>query len=159
MTDIIKDAQKLLGGATPGPWKWEERTYKDDFECRHDWLGSAHSTALITIDSDEYSSWVEASDSDKELIAAAPELAKTVIEQAEEIERLKAEETWEYQVQVKRGDQWQFYIGESRLPTDKPGLANGFSKLEHAREFAKIEPRYPTRIVRRRVSPPEVINE
>ena len=70
-----------------------------------------------------------------------------------------AEETWEYIVQVKRDDQWQFYIGESRLPTDKPGLANGFSQKNHAQEFAKLEVEYPSRVVRRRVSPVEPVND
>ena len=85
------------------------------------------------------------------------ETAKGKAEQA--YKQALAEETWEYIVQVKRGGQWRFYIGESRLPTDKPGLANGFSKVENALEFSKMETEYPTRIVRRRVSPPEVINE
>lgn len=73
-----------------------------------------------------------------------------------------AEETWEYIVQVKLADRWQFYIGESRLPTDSPGLAVGFSQKKYAEEFAKAEfnhPtfKHPTRIVCRRVSPVEVI--
>src|SRR5699024_10256183 len=83
-----------------------------------------------------------------ELAAAATELARAL-----------AEETWEYIVQVKRDGQWQFYIGESRLPTAKPGLANGFSQKNHAQEFAKLESEYPTRIFRRRLTPPEAINE
>ena len=74
-------------------------------------------------------------------------------------EQALAEETYEYAVQVHREGRWQFYIGESRLPTDKPGLANGFSQKNHAQEFAKLEGEYPTRIVRRRVSQPEVIGE
>ena len=148
MSDIIKDAQQLLEGATPGPWEWEERKYRGNSDCHHDWLGSEHGTALVTFDSEEYSSWVESADSDKTLIAAAPELAQAL-----------AEETWEYIVQVKRGGQWRFYIGESRLPTDRPGLANGFSQKNHAQEFAKLEGEYPTRIVRRRVSPVEVCHE
>ena len=78
---------------------------------------------------------------------------------APEMAQALAEDSYEYIVQVHREGRWQFYIGESRLPTDKPGLANGFSQKNHAQEFAKLEVEYPTRIVRRRVSPPEVINE
>ena len=90
------------------------------------------------------------------------ETAKGKAEQA--YEQVLADETYEYIVQVHREGRWQFYIGESRLPTDSPGLAVGFSQKKHAEEFAKAEfnhPtfKHPTRIVRRRVSPPEVINE
>src|SRR5699024_10815010 len=85
---------------------------------------------------------------DAELIADAPELAQAL-----------AEETWEYARQVHRERRWQFDIGESRLPTDRPGLANGFAQENNAEECAKLEGEYPTRIVRRRVSPVEVINE
>lgn len=74
-------------------------------------------------------------------------------------EQALAEETYEYIVQVKLADQWQFYIGESISPTDKPGLATGFSKLEYALEFSKMETKRPTRIVRRRVSPVEVVDD
>ena len=94
--------------------------------------------------------------------ALAAEAERVKAEQA--YEQAVAEETWEYIVQVKLADRWQFYIGESRLPTDSPGLAVGFSQKKHAEEFAKAEFKHPTfkhptRIVRRRVSPPEVINE
>ena len=85
------------------------------------------------------------------------ETAKGKAEQA--YEQALAEESYEYIVQVHCEGRWQFYIGESISPTDKPGLAVGFLQEKYAREFAKIETEYPTRIVRRRVSPPEVINE
>ena len=130
MSDIIKDAKKLLDGATPGPWEVDI----DGLEV------------YSTVDGDAVAHAQTPSDAD--LIAAAPENAQAL-----------AEETWEYIVQVKRGGQWRFYIGESRLPTDKPGLANGFSKVENALEFSKMETEYPTRIVRRRVSPVEPVND
>ena len=139
MTDIIANAKRLLDGATPGPWKWEERSCKGDFRCSHDWLGSEHGTALETTDSDEYSSWVESSDLDKALIAAAPELAQAL-----------AEETYEYGVEYKyltnRGAEW-------RLDPDV-GWHKTYRDAERA---ARASVRY--RIVRRRVSPVEVINE
>ena len=130
MSDIIKDAKKLLDCATPGPWEVDI----DGLE------------AYSTVDGDAVAHAQTPSDAD--LIAAAPELAEAL-----------AEETWEYAVQVHREGRWQFYIGESRLPTDKPGLAVGFLQEKYAREFAKLEGEYPTRIVRRRVSPVEVIDE
>lgn len=130
MTDIIQDAKRLLDGATPGPWVASDNGY----------IGS---TSGVMIHDGQVLGETAA---DTELIAAAPEIAQAL-----------AEETWECIVQVKCSDQWRFYIGESRLPTDKPGLANGFSKVEHALEFSKMETEYPTRVVRRRVSPPEVI--
>ena len=139
MTDIIANAKRLLDGATPGPWKWEERSCKGDFRCSHDWLGSEHGTALETTDSDEYSSWVESSDLDKALIAAAPELAQAL-----------AEETYEYGVEYKyltnRGAEW-------RLDPDV-GWHKTYRDAERA---ARASVR--CRIVRRRVSPVEVINE
>ena len=130
MSDIIKDAKKLLDGATPGSWEVDI----DGLEV------------YSTVDGDAVAH--AQTPSDTNLIAAAPELAQAL-----------AEETWEYIVQVKRGGQWRFYIGESRLPTDKPGLANGFSKVENALEFSKMETEHPARIVRRRVSPVEIVNE
>ena len=82
------------------------------------------------------------------MFAAAPELAQAL-----------AEETYEYIVQVKRANEWQFYIGESHMVSDNPGAAYGFSQSSNALEFSKMETKRPTRIVRRRVSPPEVVNE
>lgn len=137
MTDIIQDAKRLLEGTTPAPWE----PHADHPKCLVN-LETLFAVAVVP-ESDVQGSEDE---SNRNLIAVAPELAQAL-----------AEETWEYIVQVKRADQWQFYIGESRLPTDKPGLANGFSKVEHALEFSKMETEYPTRVVRRRVSPPEVI--
>ena len=130
MSDIIQGAKKLLDGAAPGSWEVDI----DGLEV------------YSTVDGDAVAHAQTPSDAD--LIAAAPENAQAL-----------AEETWEYIVQVKRGGQWRFYIGESRLPTDRPGLANGFSKVENALEFSKMETEYPTRIVRRRVSPVEPVND
>ena len=143
MNDIIKDAKRLLEGATLGPWEWEERKYRGNSDCHHDWLGSEHGTALVTFDSEEYSSWVESTDSDKALIASAPELAQVL-----------AEETYEYTVQAKTGSKWEYM---------QDGFFRDawFSELRKAkagaRELRSIGKE--TRIVRRRVSPPEVINE
>ena len=144
MNDIIKDAKQLLEGATPGPWEWEERKYRGNSDCHHDWLGSEHGTALVTFDSEEYSSWVESADSDKTLIAAAPELAQAL-----------AEETWEYSFQILRRDEWEH--ASDRIP----GVDEWFPS-KYVADFimdAAQKSGYVCRLVRRRVSPPEVINE
>ena len=149
MSDIIKDAKRLLDGATPGPWELyggeihqiqhtpEQCT---SFRCDHRWP--------VLSESWGESAAVVAEDEDLALMAAVPEMAQAL-----------AEDSYEYIVQVHREGRWQFYIGESIFPTDKPGLAVGLLQEKYAREFAKIETEYPTRIVRRRVSEPEVINE
>ena len=84
-----------------------------------------------------------AADEDLELMAAVPELAQAL-----------AEETWEYAVQAKTGSRWEY---------KQDGFFRDawFSELRKAkagaRELRSIGKE--TRIVRRRVSPPEVINE
>ena len=78
-----------------------------------------------------------------QLIAAAPELAQAL-----------AEETYEYAVQAKTGSRWEY---------KQDGFFRDawFSELRKAkagaRELRSIGKE--TRIVLRRVSPPEVINE
>lgn len=140
MSDIIKEAQRLLEGATPGPWEWEERKYRGNLDCHHDWLGSTHGTALETFDSEEYSSWVEASDSDKDLIAAAPEFAQAL-----------AEEEYQYGVSyigINRGGlhiKWVEPTGDPQFDKDTLQInLKHWQKLGHA-----------AKIVRRRVSKPE----
>ena len=140
MSDVIANAKNLLDGATLAPWEWvgysleSEHGMVLDFQCVTE-FGMNGATREV-----------EVTPEDEELIAAAPELAQAL-----------AEETYEYIVQAKRANEWQFYIGESIRPTDKPGLAVGFSQKKYAEEFAKAEFKHPTRIVRRRVSPVEEI--
>ena len=149
MSDIIANAQKLLDGATPAPWELingeihqiqhtpEQCT---SIRCDHRWP--------VLSESWGESAAVVAADEDLALMAAVPEMAQAL-----------AEESYEYIVQVKRANAWQFYIGESHMVSDNPGAAYGFSLRSNALEFSKMETKRPTRIVRRRVSPPEVINE
>ena len=79
MTEHItgQQARELLDGATPGPWRWEERDYPE-YEEGYEVLWNGAEMALRSQDSDQYSSWVRGSDNDKALIAAAPALAETV---------------------------------------------------------------------------------
>ena len=78
MSDIIKDAKKLLDGATPGPWEVDI----DGLEV------------YSTVDGDAVAHAQTPSDAD--LIAAAPENAQAL-----------AEETWEYSFQILRRDEWE----------------------------------------------------
>ena len=149
MSDIIKDAKKLLDGATPGPWELIGgeiyRIHHTPEQCTR--IRCDHRWPVLSESWGE-SAAVVAADEDLALMAAVPEMAQVL-----------AEDSYEYIVQVHCEGRWQFYIGESIRPTDKPGLAVGFLQEKYAREFAKIETKRPTRIVRRRVSQPEVINE
>ena len=139
MNDIIKDAKRLLDGATLGPWEWIGYDLEQTFDaggaivmeatCENPHLGGVVN--------------VEITPEDERLIAAAPELAQAL-----------AEETWEYAVQAKTGSKWEHM---------QDGFFRDawFSELRKAeagaRELRSIGKE--TRIVRRRVSPPEVINE
>ena len=140
MTDIIKDAKRLLDGATPGPWELingeihqiqhtpEQCT---SIRCDHRWP--------VLSESWGESAAVVAEDEDLALMAAVPEMAQAL-----------AEETWEYGVEYKyltnRGAEWRL----------DPGV--GWHKTYRDAERA-ASASVQCRIVRRRVSPPEVINE
>ena len=142
MTDIIANAQKLLDGATPGPWELingeihqiqhtpEQCT---SIRCDHRWP--------VLSESWGESAAVVADDEDLALMAAVPEMAQAL-----------AEETYEYAVQAKTGSKWEYM---------QDGFFRDawFSELRKAkagaRELRSIGKE--TRIVRRRVSPPEVI--
>lgn len=146
MSDIIQDAKQLLDGATPGPWVIDSSIDPDYPELQ---AAPRVENGILMVPVLIHDIYGEVSSvEDAELIAAAPEMAQVL-----------AEDSYEYIVQVHREGRWQFYIGESISPTDKPGLAVGFLQEKYAREFAKIETEYPTRIVRRRVSPVEVVND
>ena len=141
MSDIIKDAKQLLEGATPGPWEWIGYDLEQTFDaggaivmeatCENPHLGGVVN--------------VEITPEDERLIAAAPELAQAL-----------AEETWEYSYHI------QNTIGMWEHPTPYAGdTERWWDTREEAEEsaLAAHEYGYPVRIVRRRVSPVEVINE
>ena len=138
MSDIIKGAKQLLDGATPAPWEWvgysleSEHGMVLDFQCV---TAFGQSGALRE---------VEVTPEDEDLIAAAPELAQAL-----------AEETWEYSAQVKRGESGKTCTNSvthrEEWWADKDNAEWAAGRLQ--------EQGHKTRIVRRRVSPPEVINE
>ena len=83
------------------------------------------------------------------LAPAAPELAEAL-----------AEETWEYAVQVKLGAKWLF-LGRGTGGHNFARNAFWFVEKEKAQDYMVIgkDMSAPARLVRRRVSTPEVINE
>ena len=140
MSDIIKDAKQLLEGATLGPWEWIGYDLEQTFDaggaivmeatCENPHLGGVVN--------------VEITPEDERLIAAAPELAQAL-----------AEETYEYSFQILRRDEWEH--ASDRIP----GVDEWFPS-KYVADFimdAAQKSGYVCRLVRRRVSPPEVINE
>ena len=145
MTDIIKDARRLAELKVP-PLRAEITVHEDeDPRYTDDCL------VQIVEKDDEYSIWYEEEHGGYEhgklhfahVFAAAPELAQAL-----------AEETYEYAVQAKTGSKWEYM---------QDGFSRDawFSELRKAkagaRELRSIGKE--TRIVRRRVSPPEAIDE
>ena len=146
MSDIIKDAKRLAELKVP-PLRAEITVHEDeDPRYTDDCL-----VQIIEKD-DEYSIWYEEEHGGYEhgklhfahVFAAAPELAQAL-----------AEETYEYSFQV------QNTIGMWEHPSCA-GEPDRWWDNESESEVAALaahEYGYPIRIVRRRVSPPEVINE
>ena len=138
MSDIIKDAKQLLDGATPAPWEWfgysieSEHGMVLDFQC------------VTEFGMNGASRDVEVTPEDERLIAAAPDLAQAL-----------AEETWEYSFQILRRDEWEH--ASDRIP----GVDEWFPS-KYVADFimdAAQKSGYVCRLVRRRVSPVEIVNE
>ena len=140
MSDIIKDAKQLLDGATPGPWglingeiHQIQHTPEQctSIRCDHRWP--------VLSESWGESAAVVAEDEDLALMAAVPEMAQAL-----------AEETWEYGVEYK-------YLTNSGAEWRLDPRAGWHKAYRAAERAARTSVQF--RIVRRRVSPPEVINE
>ena len=139
MSDIIKDAKQLLDGATPGPWELingeiHQIQHTPDqctsIRCDHRWP--------VLSESWGESAAVVAADEDLALMAAVPELAQAL-----------AEESYEYAVEEK----W--------LTNDGPvwrAVGNRWHLSMSAAQSDAVQ-YCQTRIVRRRVSPVEVVND
>ena len=140
MSDIIANAKRLLGGATPGPWEWIgydlEQTFEAggaivmDVTCENPHLGGVVN--------------VEITPEDERLIAAAPELAQAL-----------AEETYEYTYHIKRQGEWE---PTRNMETHRQDWWDDRIEVVETVELLRASG-FETRIVRRRVSPPEVANE
>ena len=150
MSDIIKDAKQLAELKVP-PLRAEVTVHEDEDPRYVD-------DCLVQIieKADEYSIWHEEEYGGYEhgklhfahVFAAAPELAQAL-----------AEETYEYAVQVKIGAKWLF-LGRGAGGHSFAKNAFWFEKKEKAQGYQLIrQETAPTRLVRRRVSPPEVVNE
>ena len=130
MTDIIQDAKKLLDAATRGPWVVYTRSFGVI-----DAIGPIERDLTEGLDVDSGSA---------EFAAAAPELAQAL-----------AEETYEYGVTyigVNHGGhhiEWVESTGDAEF--DKDSLQLLVKRWKRRGQSPKV--------VRRRVSPPEVINE
>ena len=139
MTDIIQDAKGLVKqGFTPPPWG----------VVRHDFGYDSHFIAgpvELPIKSGEPNIVRECHAA---LIAAAPELAQAL-----------AEESYFYGVQVWMGGRWIMMLTRDH-GTSITHRGKWFERKHEAEECAaKWNHDTPTRIVRHRRSPVEVINE
>ena len=141
MSDIIQDAKQLLDGATPGPWVISGEF---DPECPELQGAPQLENGLLKVPIISHDIYGDFFPEDGDLIAKSWTNAKAI-----------AEETYEYSAQVKRGENWETctnsetHIEEWWADKDDAERATVRQK-EQGRK---------TRIVRRRVSPPEVINE
>lgn len=137
MSDVIQDAKQLLEGATPSPWEWVGYSIESgddmvlDFQCVTEFgMNGATREGEVTPE-------------DEALIAAAPELAQAL-----------AEEEYQYGVTytgINHGGnhiEWVDPTGDTEF--DKETLQIIVKRWEQWGQSPKI--------VRRRVSQPEVIN-
>ena len=136
MSDIIQDAKQALEGATLGPWVISGEF---DPECPELQGAPRLENGLLKVPIISHDIYGDFFPEDGDLIAKSWTNAKAL-----------AEETWEYGVEYKyltnRGAEWRL----------DPGV--GWHKTyRDAERAASASVQY--RIVRRRVSPPEVINE
>ena len=147
MTDIIQDAKQLA--ALKVPPLLAEITVHEDEDPRY----TDDCLVQIIEKDDEYSIWYEEEHGGYEhgklhfahVFAAAPELAQAL-----------AEETWEYSYHIQNA------IGMWEHPTPRAGEPDRWWDTKSEAEEAALaahEYGYPIRIVRRRVSPVEVVSE
>lgn len=139
MSDIIQDAKQLLEEATPGPWSIDGAPHP----------GPDDELFIHPKDDGGAIARVQPLYADAELIAVAPELAQAL-----------AEETYEYAVQVKCKASKEWRLLSFKLPfiTHKTTWFRSQSEAEHERQ-EQVSGQVNSRIVRRRVSPLEVIDE
>ena len=141
MSDIIQDAKRLLDGATPGPWVISGEF---DPECPELQGAPQLENGLLKVPIISHDIYGDFFPEDGDLIAKSWTNAKAL-----------AEEAWEYSFQILRRDEWEH-------ASDKiPGVDEWFPS-KYVADFimdAAQKSGYVCRIVRRRVSPPEVINE
>lgn len=133
-------ARDLLDGTTPGPWKWVSG--KDDNIEYEALRGPDGANALRTQDAEMYASWIHGTDADKALAAHAPDMARTIA-------AMQPKYRAEYQTV---GGHW-FPTDHCRSYRDTWGTKQKAER--HADEWKADG--YPTRIIRRYFTAPEVI--
>ena len=141
MNDIVKDAKQLLDGATPGPWVINGEF---DPECPELQGAPQLENGLLKVPIISHDIYGDFFPEDGDLIAKSWTNAKAI-----------AEETYEYSAQVKRGENWE------TCTNSETHIEEWWADKDDAERAAvrQKEQGRKTRIVRRRVSPPEVINE
>ena len=145
MSDIIKDAKQLLDGATPGPW-----VISGDFDPEYPELQGAPQleNGLLKVPIISHDIYGDFFPEDGDLIAKSWTNAKAL-----------AEETYFYGVQVWMGGRWIMMLN-SNHGTSLMHRGKWFERKDEAQACAaKWNHDTPTRIVRQRRSPMEVINE
>ena len=145
MSDIIANAQKLLDGATPGPW-----VISGEFDPEYPELQGAPQleNGLLKVPIISHNIYGDFFPEDGDLIAKSWTNAKAL-----------AEETYFYGVQVWMGGRWIMMLTRDH-GTSLMHRGKWFERKDEAEECAaKWNHDTPTRIVRQRRSPVEAINE
>lgn len=135
MSDIIKDAKQLLDVATPGKWRAADSDIIAEDSNR--FIATVSECSGLDELSEEYAN--------VQLIASAPELAQAL-----------AEETYEYSIQLKD------HTGEWETVTNSETHLEEWWEDRKYAEWAMAEEQehgYSCRLVRRRVSPVEVVDD
>ena len=145
MSDIIKDAKQLLDGATPGPWVINGEF---DPECPELQGAPQLENGLLKVPIISHDIYGDFFPEDGDLIAKSWTNAKAL-----------AGETYFYGVQVWMGGRWIMMLN-SNHGTSLMHRGKWFERKDEAQACAaKWNHDTPTRIVRQRRSPMEVINE
>ena len=145
MSDIIQDAKQLLKGATPGPW-----VISGEFDPEYPELQGAPQleNGLLEVPIISHNIYGDFFPEDGDLIAKSWTNARAL-----------ADETYFYGVQVWMGGRWIMML-TSNYGTSLMYRGKWFESKDEAEECAvKWNHGTPTRIVRQRRSPVEVINE
>ena len=141
MSDIIDNAKQLLEAATPGPWVISGEF---DPECPELQGAPQLENGLLKVPIISHDIYGDFFPEDGDLIAKSWTNAKAL-----------AEETWEYSYQELRGDEWETAFNDvTHLEEWWPKKSDVDWIVEEARKHG-----YVCRLVRRRVSPPEVVSE
>ena len=141
MSDIIQDAKRLLDGATPGPWVISGEF---DPECPELQGAPQLENGLLKVPIISHDIYGDFFLEDGDLIAKSWTNAKAL-----------AEETWEYTYHIKRQGEWE---PTRNMETHREDWWDDRLEVVETVELLRASG-FETRIVRRRVSPPEVINE